>query len=139
MVCVEISYDVLQKLREFGQSSPNREVVGCVVRDLSDDKLKLIKMENSEREGSGDYEVSPKDLARYLGETDLFIDDVDKRKYDIVAFFHTHPNNRAYPSEKDVKRFAFKKPYMIYSVVNDDFGCFFPNQAGFEICSLLVK
>lgn len=116
--------NLLQELRDHGNSSPDQEVCGLVTGNvaasLRAETYYPITNISTNSLGYDDYMMDPQESMDVLKHTQV-MPFAEKWKHDLVAIFHTHPHGTPFPSMIDVKTAAYNVVYIIYSVSLDKF------------------
>ena len=118
-----IRKSLLNKLKEHGLSSPDREVCGLIT-GIDDEYYEATKYHpitnvSTNDLGYDDYKMDPQESMDILINTQVI--PTGPHKTDLVAIFHTHPHSTPFPSSIDIKYAAYNTVYIIYSVVFNKF------------------
>ncbi|MBT7929126.1 hypothetical protein HN682_04335 [Candidatus Peregrinibacteria bacterium] len=126
---VFITPEIVQELKIYGDSSPVHEVCGAFIGTKIKNEWhieKFIPLTNviAGLNGKEDYQPHPEEWLNVIKETTHYNDDA---KYDFIGVYHTHPNNKPYPSITDVREAGYKGIYIIYSPKYKTFGVYYYN------------
>ncbi|MDR3243844.1 MAG: M67 family metallopeptidase [Elusimicrobiota bacterium] len=111
---INISQDIENAIREEGQKAYPNECCGILIGLLENDKRIIkeniaIKNAQTNEEQYHRFLIEPQDLmkAEFLAR---------KKGFDILGFYHTHPDCPAKPSQYDTERAFVFYSYIILSV-----------------------
>ena len=128
-----ISSALLQELKSYGDTSPQKEVCGLIsgAHDVywRAETFHPITNVSSGDTTYDDYVMDPDESMNILKDTNIM--PIGENKFDLVATFHTHPRSTPYPSIVDIQYAAYNVTYIIYSVVLDKFSFNFWNGSWF--------
>lgn len=111
---ISISKELIEQIEAHGEKTYPNECGGMIIGRFEDGKktvVELLPMENamSEAEQHNRILITPKDVLRaerYARE----------KKLDVVGYYHSHPDDRAVPSQFDLDHALPVWTYIIISV-----------------------
>jgi len=121
MICVDVSFPILNEMLDYAKSSPKLEICGALLGKRTGsfeepEELKIldfVPMANvSEHGKSVHYIPDPNELLNVLKRTTHYD---NKATLDLVGIFHNHPNNAPRPSITDINGAGYAGVYIIYS------------------------
>lgn len=110
----ELNPEVLENLKKYANTQPEREVAGFLVE--SDGRVNFVEAEN-------ECHINDQEHVAVVGGLQYIL---AEKQGDIQAFFHSHVgDNDEQPSEADKlasKHFAL--PFIIFSIKTQQFSCY---------------
>lgn len=127
-----VTSKVLSEMLDHGDNFPNQEICGMLLgkkENLTRWKAtEYVEIENVDLATNYmHYKMHPNQMLQTLLRTTHANDDADM---DFVGIFHTHPNNKAKPSSKDINRAGYCVFYPIYSPKFQEISLHFCAKAG---------
>ena len=102
-----------ESLRKHGEETYPHECCGALLGHIQEDSREvreIIRTANMKGDSQDRYSIAPTDLIRIVRES-------REKGFDIVGFYHSHPDQPAQPSHTDVaEAYWFNRAYVITSV-----------------------
>ena len=111
---IKIGTDILREIEEHALRDYPNECCGMLFgKREQDDTLKVLEIRKTLNVVAGsawkEYEISPLEI--YNAESEY-----KKKGLKLIGFYHSHPDKKAVPSEKDKKGMLPDMAYLIVSV-----------------------
>ena len=109
---IEISGDLLKRIKIHGEETYNEECCGALFGNYSDESrsiLDILEFENEKEESRQNrFLITP---AQYRSAEKL----AKEKNLELVGFYHSHPDHPAQPSQFDIDHAL---PWFIYIIVS---------------------
>ncbi|MEZ5424998.1 MAG: M67 family metallopeptidase [Pyrinomonadaceae bacterium] len=113
---ISINNKLIEQIERHGESTFPHECGGMLIGRFEDGRkevVELLPMENAmeESERHNRVLILPKDVLRAERHA-------REKKLDVIGYYHSHPNDRAVPSQFDLDHALPVWSYIIVSVLN---------------------